>query len=52
MDIVADSLSTPELLPGEARLQAITKELMRQEISAKSYYNANGIIIDLSSSTE
>lgn len=52
MDIVADCLPSSEFLPGEARLQAITNELIRQELSTKSYYNADGIIIDLNSSTE
>lgn len=33
-------------IPGENRPKAIRKELERQDMSTKSYYNADGIILD------
>lgn len=45
-DAVVSATLSCTFFPGETRLQAINKELERLKISAKSYYNADGVILD------
>lgn len=35
-----------QFLPGEVRLNAIKNELIRRDLSATIYYNADGIIVE------
>ncbi|CAO3637420.1 unnamed protein product [Mucor hiemalis] len=46
LDAVVFATPSCTFIPGEVRLQAIHKELERLEMSTKSFYNADGIIID------
>ncbi|RCH99712.1 hypothetical protein CU098_006846, partial [Rhizopus stolonifer] len=45
-DAVVSATPSCTFFPGETRLQAINKELERLEMSTKSYYNADGVILD------
>ncbi|KAK4518517.1 uncharacterized protein ATC70_008735 [Mucor velutinosus] len=52
LDAVVSAIPSCVFIPGETRLQAIYKELERQNMSTKSYYNADGIISDSDSGLE
>ncbi|KAI9470646.1 MAG: hypothetical protein EXX96DRAFT_622852 [Benjaminiella poitrasii] len=45
-DAVVSASPSCAFIPGETRLQAINNELERLKMSTKSYYNADGVILD------
>lgn len=51
-DAVVSCLPHCVFYPGETRLQAINNELLRLGLSTKSYYNADGIVLDNASGFE
>lgn len=45
-DAVVSANTSCTFIPGETRLQAINNEFKRLDMTTKSYYNADGIILD------